>query len=348
MLVIYHLYPYTDLALALRDQITAALGAFFVSTACQTRLIHRIFQAEQAETMFDEISRDVPFHLAVIFMTESDPRGGWWHTSTYGNMKSSTVSEIDFLATCLDNLAEVARSAATARVFGISCGYNLRAEDTIKDILSYLHPTPYLSLVVPSTTTLLMCDFVPIFPELFLNLYYFGAALETSLFSAWGKSKEARTHTGLTLFSRTARNSEIEVKTILYTPVASRPFGVPLPVMQSICGCRDGTTWTYKTRRLNQLEYIHIYRAPCCQVELQVAIYPGDRLQYLKHEMCFNIERWDSITQRFNFNECDNVRMKIFPPSKDGKPAAVNLDGMWTVAGARAWSRQLTGQSFAK
>ncbi|CCO34320.1 hypothetical protein BN14_08417 [Rhizoctonia solani AG-1 IB] len=274
MLVIYHLYPYTDLALALRDQITAALGAFFVSTACQTRLIHRIFQAEQAETMFDEISRDVPFHLAVIFMTESDPRGGWWHTSTYGNMKSSTVSEIDFLATCLDNLAEVARSAATARVFGISCGYNLRAEDTIKDILSYLHPTPYLSLVVPSTTTLLMCDFVPIFPELFLNLYYFGAALETSLFSAWGKSKEA--------------------------------------------------------------------------LELQVAIYPGDRLQYLKHEMCFNIERWDSITQRFNFNECDNVRMKIFPPSKDGKPAAVNLDGMWTVAGARAWSRQLTGQSFAK
>ncbi|KAF8750290.1 hypothetical protein RHS01_09347 [Rhizoctonia solani] len=337
VLVVYHLHSYKAIAKALSDQVQSALKAFLVSVACQTRLIHRGFTTAEADIMFNEISPNDPFHLAVIFLTEGDPQGGWWHTSAHGHQKDSTVCEEDFLSTCLVNLEDVAERAVTARIFGVSCGYNLKVNGTINSIVRFLERTPYQSFVTPSTSSLLMCDYIPIFPEIFLNLYYFGTALEPALYRVWGKSKEARSHTGLMLFTRSPESVEMQVKAISYAPIASRPLGVPLPLLQTICGCdNDGMKWSFKKTFVNGLEAIFIYRAPCCQVELQVGIYPGNRQKFVQHEMHFVVENWDRESDTFTFNDSDNVKMKILPPRFDGKPSLVCRDRPWTTAGINA------------
>ncbi|KDN36754.1 hypothetical protein RSAG8_10618, partial [Rhizoctonia solani AG-8 WAC10335] len=342
VLVIYHLYSYKDIAIALADQITAALSSFYVSIACQTRLIHRGFTSGEAEIMFDEIPRNVPYHLAVIFLTEGDPQGGWWHTSAYGNMKDSQVSEQDFLSTCLHNLRKMACKAETARVFGVACGFNLRVNGSMQAILEYLKPTAFRSLVLPSTCSLLMCDYLPLLSELFINIYYFGAALEPSLLQIWAKSKQIRVHTGLVIVDRPDLSSEMSAKMILYAPVASRPLGVTLPLVYAVCGCSDGGgVWEFKKEVENHIETVFIYRASCCRVELQVGIHPADRRQRTDHEVRFTVEPWDISKGRFTFNESDNVRMKIFPAPPGKRGAALELNTMWTRSGKKALKREM-------
>ncbi|KAG8734339.1 hypothetical protein FRC11_005326 [Ceratobasidium sp. 423] len=53
-IIIYHLNSYNALAKSLSEQLHSALSAFYVSVACQTRLIHRSFTSAGAEAMFDE------------------------------------------------------------------------------------------------------------------------------------------------------------------------------------------------------------------------------------------------------------------------------------------------------
>ncbi|KAG8734409.1 hypothetical protein FRC11_014255 [Ceratobasidium sp. 423] len=341
-IIIYHLHSYTALAKSLSEQLNAALSAFYVPVACQTRLIHRGFTSGEAELMFEEIPRTSPYHLAVIFLTEGDPQGGWWHTINYGSQKDTQVSEEDFLGTCLSNLKRMARGAMTARVFGVACGFNLRVKGVIGAIVEFLEKTPFGSLVMPSTCSLLPCEYLTIFPEIFVNLYYLGASLDTSLYRTWGKSKAARTHTGMIIMDRPNGEPNMSVRMVLYAPVISRPLGVPLPVVAAICGCpEDGAEWVYKTELSNAPEVIFIYRSKCCRLELQVGIYPDQRRQIKQHEVLFMVEQWNRGKGRFSFNESQNVCMKILPPNLDGKPSPVDMNEMWTRSGKRAKKREM-------
>jgi hypothetical protein len=84
------------------------------------------------------LPRGVPYHLVVIFITEGDPGGGWWHTSMHGNQQDSSVREDQFLQSCLHSLHRFASQAVTARVFGVACGFNLRVDGSLALIKNYL------------------------------------------------------------------------------------------------------------------------------------------------------------------------------------------------------------------
>ncbi|KAG8713770.1 hypothetical protein FRC11_011061, partial [Ceratobasidium sp. 423] len=319
--VIYHLHAMTPFAKSLSEQLHAALSSFYVTVAFQTRLIHRSFVPEDADAMFDEIARGAPYHVAIVFLTEGDPQGGWWHTSQFGNQRNTQVSEDEFLGTCLHSMRRMARGAVTARVFGVSCGFNLQAKGSMEAIVTHLEKTPFLSLVMPSTCSLMMSEYVTMLPEIFVNLYYFGAPLESTLFRVWGKSKE-----------------HLEVRKIEYAPRSSRPLGVCLPLLHTICGCLEGADaeWAFKKELQNSPEVIFIYRSRCCGVELQVGIHPNERRQLVYHEVSFIMESWNRAKGKFNFHEARSVRMKILSPHPDGKPHPVDLAGPWTRSGIQA------------
>jgi hypothetical protein len=165
---------------------------------------------------------------------------------------------------------------------------------------------------MPSTCSLLVCEYLSILPELFVNLYYFGAGLEASLMRVWGKSKDVRTHTGLVIVQQTP-GASFNIKAIMYSPSNSRPFGVQLPLVHTICGCTEGTgKWNFKTEIQNRIKVVFIYRSSCCNVELQVGIHPAQRRIVKIHDATFTEEGWDLATQSFRFTDSANVRMKIF------------------------------------
>jgi hypothetical protein len=84
------------------------------------------------------LGQDDPYHLAIVFLTESHPGGGWWYSSQYGNQASSQVGEKEFLSNCLSDLRQLARSAVTARIFGAACGINLPGAGVVGTIAQYL------------------------------------------------------------------------------------------------------------------------------------------------------------------------------------------------------------------
>ncbi|GAB1527619.1 hypothetical protein RhiTH_010795 [Rhizoctonia solani] len=51
-------------------------------------------------------------------------------------------------------------------------------------------------------------------PEIFVNLYYFGAGLDRTLFGVWGRSKEARIHTGLVIMDRAEQKLTLNVRQV--------------------------------------------------------------------------------------------------------------------------------------
>jgi hypothetical protein len=176
--------------------------------------------------------------------------------------------------------------------------------------------TRVLSLVLPTTWSLLLCDYAHIFPELFLNLYYFGGDLRPSLYNVWGKSEEVRKHTGLLSIDRREKQGQFSIPKLLHSPPGSRPLGVHLPIASSICGCcshsTDEGTWVLKKRDVpNGRESIFVYRSQCCGVELQVAIFPYRRRTICKNGTVFTEEDWNFATRSFEFKESTMVRMKV-------------------------------------
>jgi hypothetical protein len=176
--------------------------------------------------------------------------------------------------------------------------------------------TRVLSLVLPTTGSLLLCDYAHILPELFLNLYYFGTDLRPSLYKVWGKSAEVQKHTGLLIIDRKAKELPFSITKLLHSPPVSRPLGVQLPIASSICGCYSGFTdegtWIFRKEVPNGRESIFLYQSGCCGVELQVAIFPGRRRTICRSGTIFTEEDWDVASRSFEFRECTMVRMMVF------------------------------------
>ncbi|KAG9102124.1 hypothetical protein FS749_015707 [Ceratobasidium sp. UAMH 11750] len=355
-LVVFHLQSLKDLADSLAQQVQAALGVFEINVATELRLLHHGLGESEAEAIHDELNPEVPYHLAVVFLTESHPGGGWWHTSQYGRLAASQVSEAQFLRNCLHEIRKLARDAQTARIFGVACGVNLPGKGVLNAIHNHLVSRRYLSIVLPTSYSLLLCEYLYIFPELFLNLYYFGSELRASLLRVWGKSREVRLHTGLLVMERPNPNSVFSVSKVMHSPLSHRPLGVDLPVASSVCGCpEDLARWNFKTEKQNVRETVFLYRSSCCQVELQVAVFADKRRSFLEHGTTFTEEVWNPVTRTFDFQERAMVRMKHFvsacdpaaagnanedifckKPHPSGKGWPVLTDVPWTIAGQRA------------
>jgi hypothetical protein len=80
----------------------------------------------------------VEYHLAVVFVTESQPGGGWWWASRYGNQPKSQVSERDLLVECRHQVRRLERKALSFRMFGVACGTNLLGRGVVDKLQNQL------------------------------------------------------------------------------------------------------------------------------------------------------------------------------------------------------------------
>ncbi|KAG8736718.1 hypothetical protein FRC10_009027 [Ceratobasidium sp. 414] len=341
VLVVFHLASLKQLALSIYEQVQATLGSFEINLASICCPLHKPLAAQDEQALREQLAPDAQFHLAIVFATESNPGGGWWFQS---GPSASQSDERDFLRYLGNQVRTLAREALTVRYFGAVCGSNLPGQDVVDTIQKALTPTRVSSLVLPTSTSVLPCDYAHVLPELLFNLYYFGADLRSSLYKVWGKSEEVRTHTGLVTIDRQTTGTPFSITKLLHSQPDSRPLGVQLPSAWSVCGCpsdedQDGV-WIYGKEVHNVGESIFLYRTKCCGVQLQVAVFPGRRRTINRNGTIFTEESWNPDSRSFDFRESTMVRMKIFPPPVDGKDVPLLLGTRWTIAGKAAAKKQ--------
>ncbi|CUA75195.1 hypothetical protein RSOLAG22IIIB_05760 [Rhizoctonia solani] len=341
-LIIYYLKSSQESARALAKQLCAALAIFEIHVAPVLIKLHRKVDPSQVDVIHQHLLPKSPCHLAIIFMTESDPRGGWWVTSDDDRAGAYRVDEKTFIYFHTDNLLRLATDALTARIFPVSCGLNLFNEDVVGIIFHMLYAAPWESIVLPTSPSLVVNNYAAIFPELFVHLYYFGLPLRSSLLRTWAKSEEARQHTGLLLMERpTGRNQPFAVSKFEHAPT-SRPFGIDLPMVPAVCGCWDRYPHHWSLRHTSNAfgEQFSFYTSSCCGLELHIAIYTDRRIVFNAHGTTIMEEKWDPGAERFSFDPMTMVCMKISESKKgkseqEGRPTHA---APWTKAGTEARS----------
>ncbi|KAG9083825.1 hypothetical protein FRC06_004357, partial [Ceratobasidium sp. 370] len=235
VLVVYYLSSEKLIAESLLEQICAILGVFELHVVSFFRKIRDHVERSEAKELYNQLLPDGPYHLCVIFLTESSPEGGWWVTSDKDRGGRSQAEEPSFLKLHTSSLSELARSAISARMFMICCSLNFWESSTLGKIHNYLDACPWHSIVFPSAPQLLPQFFINFMPELFAQLYYFGAPLRSALLRTWGKSLEARAHTGLVIMDRKHwEGEELTVTKFEHAPQSTRPFGFELPMVPSL------------------------------------------------------------------------------------------------------------------
>ncbi|KAG9077797.1 hypothetical protein FRC06_008711, partial [Ceratobasidium sp. 370] len=73
-----------------------------------------------------------PYHLAFVFLTESNVAGGWWWDD------DAQCSESEWITGILNKYSGIADKALSARVFGLCCGINLSVPGTVQSIADSL------------------------------------------------------------------------------------------------------------------------------------------------------------------------------------------------------------------
>jgi hypothetical protein len=172
---------------------------------------------------------------------------------------------------------------------------------------------PWESIVLPTSSSVVLKNYVGIFPELFVHLYYFGSPLRSSLLRTWAKSEEARQHTGFLVMERpNGRNKPLVVSKFEHAPTY-RPFGFDLPMVPSLCGCWDKHPHHWSLRHSSSAfgEQFSFYISSCCSMELHIAIYTDRRTVFDAHGTTIMEEKWDPVSERFSFDPMTMVCMKI-------------------------------------
>jgi hypothetical protein len=147
-----------------------------------------------------------------------------------------------------------------------------------------------------------------------VHLYYFGSSLRSSLLRTWAKSPEAREHTGFIIMDRERwSNTSFKVSKLEYAPQTSRPYGVELPMIPSLCGCWTKAPHRWKERHRSRAfgEEFYFYTSSCCLIELHIAIYNDRRVMLNVHGTRVMEEPWDSCAERFTFDPARMICIKI-------------------------------------
>lgn len=167
--------------------------------------------------------------------------------------------------------------------------------------------------MIPTAPATLMTELLPIFPELFIHLYYFSAPLRSSLLRTWAKSPEARAHTGFIVIDRSHWSEGLpSVTKFEHAPHTSRPLGFDLPLIPSICGCwNKHALWKSRHASTAFGEQFCFYRSSCCSLELHLAIFTDKRTLLHAHGTTIMQEPWDPSTRNFSFDELRMVHMRV-------------------------------------
>ncbi|KAG9096709.1 hypothetical protein FS749_007904 [Ceratobasidium sp. UAMH 11750] len=277
VIIFSYLASMQDRAFVMLNVIRSLLGAFELNVSSYPIRCDELMAPEDLQLLED---RDSAFHFVFLFMTESDPRGGWWWED------GSRIEESMWLQGVTGVYSKVAAKATTSRMFGLCCGLNLTAPQAMKHILDGLQGTPWLSIVLPSAPAIHAEDYCSIFPEIFVKLYYNGLPLKTSLLDVWSKSKQVRERTNLVVIENPGNDQTRTILKYTYAPVYSRPWGLYLPVARSFCMCspRDADVdWkriTHRTPKAHKQsktppfgEHFAIVQSSCKHARLFFAVF---------------------------------------------------------------------------
>ncbi|KAG8688544.1 hypothetical protein FRC11_005238 [Ceratobasidium sp. 423] len=326
-------------ARSLLEQVSSALCVFEVEFVSYLRVIGDPVDVEEVTSIHSQLVLEGPYHLALVFMTEGDPRGGWWITSQKSKGGAGQTNEKKFLRYHTKELTKLATDAATSRIFILSCSTNMFKPSTLGAVHGTMNRRPWHSVVIPTTASLLVNEMIDILPELFIHLYYFGANFKSSLLRIWAKSISARVHTGFIIMDRQGFSDELSVSKIEYAAQSIRPYGVHLPVPESLCGCW-GKVADWKLRHVSSDfgESFHFLRSSCCAHELHVAIFTDRRTVRKLHGITIMQEDWDESTQNFTFDPSIMVRMVQSPARRgtDVEAQRPRHEAPWTLAGRQA------------
>ncbi|QRV80709.1 ATPase [Ceratobasidium sp. AG-Ba] len=312
VLVIFHIESLQDLALSVQSQIQAALNAFQINLASYCGKLDGGISDEDQRELMAEIDPDLHHHVAVIFITESQPGGGWWWESGNGSHPASQVDEVSVLKHMHDSTRILARAALSVRYFGLLCGWSLDGDGVVPNIAKYLTSTPVKSLVLPTASAALPGDIGPMLPELMLNLYYFGRDLRDSIYKVWGRSDEARDHTGLLVMDRDHSALRYR-KPGPFADAHARPTEV----------------------KEHKREALFAYKSLCCGLELHLAVFLSRLRCTIRNELPFTEEDWDPETSSFHFNPATMVRMTVHPPTPSGQELNTLQGNPKTLAGKK-------------
>lgn len=266
-----------------------------------------------------------------MFLTEGNYGGGWWWSTIADKDGEQQTEEEQLLDQMLAPLDVLIKPATTSRIFGVACGMNLRAPDTVQRVHQYLDRlvfNPIIivifskicrnlwnSILLPTASSLLPGDYACVLPELFVELYYFASPFRSSVLRVWAKSAVTRIHTGLLIMERSDRLTEgLHVSRFEHAPTNTRPIGVDLPDVTSLCACsklgNNDAKWKCHHSSDAYGEGFYFFRSSCCRLELHVAIYKDRRCIRRAHDIIFVEEEWDWDLQRFTFDSSDMVCMK--------------------------------------
>ncbi|KAG9093505.1 hypothetical protein FS749_014267 [Ceratobasidium sp. UAMH 11750] len=310
--VLFHLKTTLIQAEALLAQVSAVLGVFELHLVTFLQELEAGLTDEQAYALKAELLAKQPYHLAVVFLTEGNPDGGWWTKTDLEEGGSAQTDEKQFLRYHLKPLTSLARHAASARIFVSSCALNLFAYQTLGTIFDTIDKRPWHSLVMPTIPALSQQLFLPVIPELFAQLYYFGSPFRSSLLRTWVKSPDARAHTGLIVMQRASFSESLSVNRFEHAPSTSRPIGVDLPMIPSLCGCwnRDNL-WDCRHISFKFGEQFYFLRTSCCAFELHIAIYKGPRKLLDAYGTTIMEEPWNKETKSFLWDISRMVLMQF-------------------------------------
>ncbi|KAG8719759.1 hypothetical protein FRC09_010664 [Ceratobasidium sp. 395] len=314
VLVVFHLEHLRDAANTLTRQLCAVLGVLEIHIVTEVLLLNGEVDEESVARIDEELLPKAPYHLAVLFFTESDPRGGWWISSAKGTDLGGRCNEDKFISYHTTNLIPLAQDALTARLFPVTCGMNMFNEKTVGRIYEAVNIRPWHSVLFASAPSVSPTRFVDFFPELFVHLFYFGAPFQSSVLRTWAKSYDARQQTGLVIMDRAHwRDGPLGVQKIEHAPYISSPYGHDLPMIPSLCGCWDQAPhhWRLRFSDSDFGEWFGYYVSSCCAVELHVAVYTAHRTVRDIHGTTIVQEVWDSGSARFLFDSKTMICVEI-------------------------------------
>ncbi|KAF8597799.1 hypothetical protein BDV93DRAFT_561937 [Ceratobasidium sp. AG-I] len=280
VLVILHIPNMSEPARVLERRVSSYLRALDLEV-----ITHRLNMREGSDTRdvsgpwngryFNRNVPPRPFRLWCIFMSESDPDGGWWVDDGDSYAQSSEYQVLDFY---LQGLHSWAEHAVTADIIFTSCGVNLGLADSRRQVISYISPSPWNHLFAAATAALHTPYFTAFFPDFIAQVCYNRFPAEEALLRAWLKFNTARLHTDVFVFSNAATSPRSPCVLYASAPGATRPFGVDIPVVDCVCSCVQTARqkrWMsryesspHKTTK----EVLLFFVTSCCKYEMHLAV----------------------------------------------------------------------------
>ncbi|KAG8725123.1 hypothetical protein FRC09_008135 [Ceratobasidium sp. 395] len=321
------------------EMIRAQLGAFEV-------------QVTYYPIVLPEVS-EFQYHLAVIFMTESDPEGGWWFDSApdsvpgseakpakakvssgrqWPELSSTTGAQDDeraFLELLVGAYAKPSENALSSRIFGICCGLNLLVPGVLDKILKAKLSDHWSSLLLPTTPALVPEEWASMFPMLFTQLYYRSAPFKSAVTSTWARSNRARIHTDLLIIENPGSPSTRTVQKYCYAPAASRPWGVDMPDVRYRCGCPDSEPCKWTRRETSGKpqfqEYFATLVSLCKREVLYVAVFKqGFKLVQIAGTSVV-VQPYSEELQGFPLDQRDRVQFRAAKFEPDAAKPSTRL-----------------------